>query len=504
MVQNPILDLISKGGGAASSSFAQASQMANRADQSFQRGASMALKMDQLLQEEEARLTNNVMNAQKNMQAGLNNALNTQFKQQAQALKEQQFAENKSQFKQTLDQNKVEAGDLNDYRTSSLEIQDKKLKVAENTLALQKEKYQGELKLKKQQMDYTNNILTGGPSGGSAKTTTTTPVEEAPFTMPELDADAITNYKSAVTSLATAAKDKVTVSPDEITAIKAKLDPKYHKAIDSVYSNMSKTSKAPSTLSKDKSQLTEPQQRQGIQSRIEQLRAAKGGVAGNTGQSARFDQQIKSLQDKYKKLSPSGSSFKAWSDAKFKANPNMNEAEFVQSVDEYSRNQFFDKDDKARFDKATSVAWKAYETKQKEGAARRLGYESANQADVGTPEYNTNNNLALLTQRDEGLSKLLPLENVQANQDSMFSFMSDQSFLESGIGGLANNEQLAGQVAKQLLSSKDAVAAMGDKVASDLRAARKAGDDDAVEHILTTWLESADTEAEIKKQFQLR
>lgn len=500
-VQNPILDLLAKGGGAAIQGYAQAGAMGTRAAESFDKGASMALKMDTLLQQEEARLNNNVLKAQKNLQDGLNNALNAQFKQRSAKLAEAKFAESTTQFTQTHQLGVDRLQNTKDFQEGSLALRERAIGVQESTLAMNKKKYRDELKLKKDQMNFTNSAM-----GGTTTSQATAEKPAAPFAPPELNNPSqAKNYADAVKSLSLAARNKTTVTQQEVDDLKSKLDPKYHKPIDSIYKNMSKGSKtAPKTLSGSKSTLTEPQQREAIQNHIQNLRAQRGGVAGNAGQTARFDQQIKSLQENYKRLSPSATSMTDWANKKFKADPNMNKSEFVQEMDNYSRSQFFDKDDKSRFDKSASAAWDVYEKKQKEGAARRLGYESANQADAGTKEYNVNNNIALLTQRDEGLASLIPLDVAQATQNSAFGFMSDQSFLESGIAGLANNEQLAGQVTKQLMSSENARAAMGKTVTDNLRSAIKAGDEDKIEDILTKWLENPDTEAEIKKQYQLR
>ncbi|RKY52268.1 MAG: hypothetical protein DRP93_08430, partial [Candidatus Neomarinimicrobiota bacterium] len=86
-VQNPVMDIINRGGASASNSFSAATRAGAMANSSFQKGASMALKMDQLLQQQEAKLYNRQQQAEKNMQNALQRSINNQFKREDQAFK---------------------------------------------------------------------------------------------------------------------------------------------------------------------------------------------------------------------------------------------------------------------------------------------------------------------------------------------------------------------------------------------------------------------------------
>lgn len=418
-VGNPVMDVLNQGASRSSQSMSNAARTLGLAGQSFNRGASLALKIDQALENREARLNNQLVQAQKSMNDILNFQLNANFRDRQLRLDQAKFDANTKLAEERIG------------------LQKEQLDISRDTFELQEKKYKTEQENKTKALGIIEKTLnpTGNTDVPSSLTTSGQDIKNnAEIT--KID-NAIKVYQDNMAKAPTAeSKAYYQANIDKLTEEKAKLSSGELNANTSVVKKGSKS-------------LTVPKKAQALRSEIERLKYAQSQAnISSKGTGDALNPRIKALESELERTVADPAYVEEYASSEYV--PGMTRTQFNKVIsDKINNNTAFSAKDKSNLHKG-SMEYFERKKKEYEEANKTYGKLSTmNNASADSEEYAINDAAFRLAAIDPALKEM-----VEAKKDKAAAgeyIMNDTIFDE--YSGLADNETFAKDFNRILLSN---------------------------------------------------
>jgi len=188
--------------------------------------------------------------------------------------------------------------------------------------------------------------------------------------------------------------------------------------------------------------------RKNIDSRITILEQGIGQLKG-TGQNATMlNNEVKRLKELRGFYSVNKTDAQKFATDLLDANPSMTEQEFLDKSQKYLNNKYFSKEDQSVLTSEFKNTFKKHKADMDKYQQAEYNIMSKSNADTNSDEYKVNQSISIIGSRNPALAKQLE------GLDDKTSWWGNQSFLDSGFRGWADDEDLSQNILTAIRQDK--------------------------------------------------